>query len=196
VVTRNPHLHLAAQIGGRSEADSGIVSRLAAGDMRAAEELYDRYAGQVLALARRILRDDGDAEDVVQEVFSQAWRTAQRFETSRGTVAGWLLVMARTRSIDRLRARQARPDTRSNVLPDTLAAPGVPVSDLMLSEEQSVRIREALNGLPDAQRSALELAYYEGLTQSEIAQRLTEPLGTIKTRIRTALGTLRQRLRS
>lgn len=196
MVTRNPHLHLAAQIGGRSEADSGIVSRLAAGDMRAAEELYDRYAGQVLALARRILRDDGDAEDVVQEVFSQAWRTAQRFETSRGTVAGWLLVMARTRSIDRLRARQARPDTRSNVLPDTLAAPGVPVSDLMLSEEQSVRIREALNGLPDAQRSALELAYYEGLTQSEIAQRLTEPLGTIKTRIRTALGTLRQRLRS
>lgn len=196
MVTRNPHLHLAAQIGGRSEADSGIVSRLAAGDMRAAEELYDRYAGQVLALARRILRDDGDAEDVVQEVFSQAWRTAQRFETSRGTVAGWLLVMARTRSIDRLRARQARPDTRSNVLPDTLAAPGVPVSDLMLSEEQSVRIREALKSLPDAQRSALELAYYEGLTQSEIAQRLTEPLGTIKTRIRTALGTLRQRLRS
>jgi len=172
------------------------VSRLAAGDMRAAEELYDRYAGQVLALARRILRDDGDAEDVVQEVFSQAWRTAQRFETSRGTVAGWLLVMARTRSIDRLRARQARPDTRSNLFPDTLAAPGVPVSDLMLSEEQSVRIREALRGLPDAQRSALELAYFEGLTQSEIAQRLTEPLGTIKTRIRTALGTLRQRLRS
>lgn len=196
MVTRNPQVQVAAHISGRSDADSGVVSRLAAGDMRAAEELYDRYAGQVLALARRILRDDGDAEDVVQEVFSQAWRTAQRFETTRGTVAGWLLVMARTRAIDRVRARQARPDTRSSVLPDTLAASGALVSDQLLSEEQAVRIREALRGLPDTQRSALELAYYEGLTQSEIAQRLTEPLGTIKTRIRTALGTLRQRLQS
>ena len=196
MVTRNPQVPVAAHISGRSDADSGVVSRLAAGDMRAAEELYDRYAGQVLALARRILRDDGDAEDVVQEVFSQAWRTAQRFEATRGTVAGWLLVMARTRAIDRVRARQARPDTRSSVLPDTLAASGALVSDQLLSEEQAVRIREALRGLPDTQRSALELAYYEGLTQSEIAQRLTEPLGTIKTRIRTALGTLRQRLQS
>jgi RNA polymerase sigma-70 factor (ECF subfamily) len=196
VVTRNPHLHVAAQINGRSDADTGVVSRLAAGDMRAAEELYDRYAGQVLALARRILRDDGDAEDVVQEVFSQAWRTAPRFATTRGTVAAWLLMMTRTRSIDRLRARQARPDTRSSVLPDTLQASGVAVSDQMLSDEQALRIREALEVLPDAQRNALELAYYEGLTQSEIAQRLSEPLGTIKTRIRTALATLRQRLRS
>ena len=196
MVTRNPHLPVAAPGAGRTEADSRVVSRLAAGDMRAAEELYDRYAGQVLALARRILRDDGDAEDVVQEVFSQAWRSAQRFETTRGTVAGWLLVMARTRSIDRLRVRQARPDTRSNVSPDTLTSSGISAPDQMLSDEQAVRIREALKGLPEAQRSALELAYYEGLTQSEIAQRLTEPLGTIKTRIRTALATLRQRLRS
>ncbi|HXG73170.1 MAG TPA: sigma factor, partial [Gemmatimonadaceae bacterium] len=82
------------------DADARLVSRLAAGDMDAASELYDRHAGHVLALARRMLRDQGDAEDVVQDVFSQAWRTASRFEASRGTVIGWLLVMTRTRSID------------------------------------------------------------------------------------------------
>lgn len=177
------------------DADARLVSRLAAGDMDAASELYDRHAGQVLALARRIVRDHGDAEDVVQEVFAQAWRTAGRFEASRGTVAGWLLVMARTRSIDRLRAKQSRPDTRTDVLPDSRPSSAVAAPDQMLSDEQAVRVREALANLPDVQRTALELAYYEGLTQSEIATRLTEPLGTIKTRVRTALGTLRERLR-
>ncbi|MBA3297535.1 MAG: sigma-70 family RNA polymerase sigma factor [Acidobacteria bacterium] len=177
------------------DAAASVVSRLAAGDMDAASELYDRHAGHVLALARRILRDYGDAEDVVQDVFSQAWRTAARFESSRGTVGGWLLVMARTRSIDRLRAKQARPDTRTDVMPDRMPSADVAAPDQLLSDEQAVRVREALANLPDAQRKALELAYYEGLTQVEIAERLTEPLGTIKTRVRTALGTLRQRLR-
>lgn len=170
------------------------MSRLAAGDMEAAAELYDRHAGQILALARRILRNDGDAEDIVQEVFSQVWRNARRFESARGSVGAWLLVIARTRSIDRLRARQARPDNVAEAYPDSIVDRGVPVTDQLLSEEQAARIRQALVALPDAQRTALELAYYEGLTQSEIAQRLTEPLGTVKTRIRTALMTLRQRL--
>ena len=178
------------------DADALLVARLAAGDMDAASELYDRHAGRVLGLARRILRDHGDAEDVVQEVFSQAWRTAGRFEPSRGSVSGWLLVMARTRSLDRLRAKQARPDTRPDVLPETMPALGVSASDQVLSDEQAVRVREALAKLPAVQRDALELAYYEGLTQAEIAERLTVPLGTIKARIRTALGTLRQRLRT
>jgi RNA polymerase sigma-70 factor (ECF subfamily) len=181
---------------GTARVQDGLVSRLADGDMDAVEQLYDLYAGQVLALARRILRDDGDAEDVVQEVFSQAWRTARQFESSRGSVAGWLLVMARTRAIDRLRARQSRPDTRSGVMPDTMPSPGVSVPEQMLTDEQAGRVREALQRLPDAPRDAIELAYYGGLTQAEIATRLSEPLGTIKTRIRTALGTLRQRLRS
>lgn len=162
--------------------------------MDAAADLYDRYVGQVLALARRILRNDGDAEDVVQEVFAQAWRTASRFDTSRGNVGSWLLMMARTRSIDRLRARQARPDTVAGSSPDLLQAGGITVSEQMLSDEQATRIRTAVGLLPAAQRQALELAYYDGLTQSEIARQLTEPLGTIKTRIRTALSTLRQRL--
>ena len=180
----------------QAAADAGIVARLAAGDMDAAAEIYDRYAGQVLALARRILRNDGDAEEVVQDVFAQAWRTARAFEASRGNVVSWLLMMTRSRAIDRLRARQSRPDTTAEPYADSLQAPGMTASEQVLSNEQADRIRQALVALPDLQRQALELAYYDGLTQSEIAARLTEPLGTVKTRMRTALMTLRERLRS
>lgn len=165
-------------------------------DMDAAAEFYDRYSGQVYALARRILRDDGDAEDVVQEVFSQAWRTADRYQSARGSVIGWLLMMTRTRAIDRVRARRARPDMLPGVLPDTLASRETPASDTLLAAESAAQVRAALLALPVAQRTALEMAYYEGLTQAEIASRLSEPLGTVKTRMRTALATLRQRLRT
>ena len=180
----------------RADADARIVARLAAGDMDAAAELYDRCAGQVLGLARRIVRNEGDAEEVVQDVFSQAWRTARAFEVSRGSVIGWLLVMTRTRAIDRLRARQSRPDTIVESYADTLRAPGPNPSDQVLSDEQATRVRDALLALPAPQRQALELAYFEGLTQSEIAERLAEPLGTVKTRMRAALTVLRQRLRA
>lgn len=164
--------------------------------MDAAAELYDRYAAQIYALARRILRDDSDAEDVVQEVFSQAWRSADRYENSRGSVLGWLLMMTRTRAIDKIRARRSRPDTNSGVLPDTIEAGDVLASDVLVAAEQASRVREALLELPGSQRTALELAYYEGLTQAEIATRLSEPLGTVKTRMRAALSTLRTRLRT
>lgn len=195
-MTGKPHLQMATASSVPRDADARILERLAAGDMDAAAELYDRYAGQVLALARRILRNDGDAEEVVQDVFSQAWRTAGAFEPARGSVGGWLLMMARTRAIDRLRARQSRPDTTAEPYADALPAPGMLPSEQVLSDEQARRVREALVALPEPQRQALELAYYEGLTQSEIAERLTEPLGTVKTRMRTALMTLRERLRS
>ena len=184
-------------IGGSRSADADVrlVSRLADGDMDAAGELYDRYASQVFGLARRILRNDDDAEEVVQDVFAQAWRTSRVFESRRGSVAGWLLMMTRTRAIDRLRARHARPDTAAGAPSHTLASSTLLPSEQVLSDEQARRIRETLATLPEAQRQAVELAYYEGLTQSEIAQRLSEPLGTVKTRIRTALITLRERLR-
>ena len=191
-----PPLQVATDKSVRADADARIVARLAAGDMDAAAELYDRCAGQVLGLARRIVRNEGDAEEVVQDVFSQAWRTARAFEVSRGSVIGWLLVMTRTRAIDRLRARQSRPDTIAESYADTLRAPGPSPSDQVLSDEQATRVRDALLALPAPQRQALELAYFEGLTQSEIAERLTEPLGTVKTRMRTALTVLRQRLRA
>jgi RNA polymerase sigma-70 factor (ECF subfamily) len=188
-------LHVASAAGAGPD-ESRLISRLAAGDADAAAELYDRYAGQVLALARRILRNDSDAEEVVQDVFSQVWRTAARYQPARGRVAAWLLVITRTRAIDRLRARQVRPEIVPDAFPEDMAAAGPSAPDRLLSDEEAARVRDALVTLPDAQRTALELAYYEGLTQSEIAARLTEPLGTVKTRIRTALAALRQRLRA
>ena len=173
-----------------------VVARLAAGDMDAAAELYDRHAAQIYALARRILRDDGDAEDIVQEVFSQAWRTAVRYQEGRGSVVTWLLMMTRTRALDKIRARQSRPSTDGNVVPESIQATELSAPDTMVAAEEARRVREALLTLPDVQRTALELAYYEGLTQSEIAARLSEPLGTVKTRMRTALSTLRTKLRT
>ena len=161
--------------------------------MDAAAELYDRYAPQLYALARRIVRNEADAEDVIQEVFSQAWQRAASYDPNRGSVLGWLLMMTRTRAIDRLRARQSRPDMNPVGFSD-VADGSRSASDRLLASEEAERVRAALVALPDYQRTPLELAYYEGLTQAEIAERLAEPLGTVKTRMRAALGTLRKRL--
>lgn len=181
-------------MSGRSPEGLALVERLAAGDMDAASDLYDRHAAQIYALALRIVRDDGDAEDVVQEVFSQAWRTADRYERARASVLGWLLMMTRTRALDKVRARQSRPAADVNVSPDSIQGTEVAACDALVAAEDANRVRDALRALPVPQRTALELAYYEGLTQSEIAVKLSEPLGTVKTRIRAALSTLRTTL--
>jgi|SoiMethySBSTD1v2_1073268.scaffolds.fasta_scaffold05666_8 RNA polymerase sigma-70 factor, ECF subfamily len=192
-MTRTPHLQAPANVAA-AEADIDVVQRLAAGDRDAVAELYDRHAARVLGLAYRIVRNSSDAEDVVQEVFAQAWRTAPNYERTRGTVAGWLLMMARTRAIDRLRSRQARRDDGESNL-EAMPAVVEPPSDRLIADEQAARVREALLALPVEQKTALELAYFEGLTQSEIAERLRTPLGTIKTRIRSALASLRRSVR-
>ena len=168
---------------------------MARGDQSALAELYDRNARLVFSLALRILQNRADAEDVVQDVFTQVWAQAGRYDTTRGAVAAWMLTMARTRAIDRLRSRSSRPETASEArvvedVPDATAR-----QDLqLLSAEQVQSLQGALNELPVAQRVALELAYYEGLTHAEIADRLSEPLGTVKTRIRQAVIKLRESL--
>ena len=174
--------------------DASLVARLAAGELEAAGDLYDQHAPLIYALARRILRNDGDAEDVVQEVFAQAWRTAHRYDRSRGSVAAWLLVMTRSRSLDKLRTLRARPDSAPSALPETPADANSVPHEVFVSAERANAVREALRGLPVPQRTALELAYYEGLTQKEIAARLAQPLGTVKTRMRAALEALRTTL--
>jgi RNA polymerase sigma-70 factor, ECF subfamily len=179
-----------------ADLDATLVIRLGSGDREAVAELYDRYASRVLGLAYRILQDTSDAEDVVQEVFSQAWRTAPNYEPGRGTVAGWLLMIARTRAIDRLRARRSRGGPPSDLPLDEIPGVAAAVSDQLIADEQAARVRAAVTTLPVEQRLALELAYFEGLSQSEIAARLSQPLGTVKTRIRTALSTLRRSLRT
>ena len=193
-MTRNSQLQAVPH--GTAEADISVVQRLAAGDRDAVAELYDRHAARILGLAIRIVRNSSDAEDVVQEVFSQAWRTAPNYQPARGTVAGWLLMMARSRAIDRLRSRQTRRDSGDAPDLDGLPADVAPVSEQLSASQQAARVREAMMTLPVEQRTALELAYFEGLTQTEIAERTQTPLGTVKTRIRTALTSLRRSVRS
>lgn len=179
--------------GEPNAADRAIVERVAAGDQAALGSLYDRHGRAVYSLACRIVTDRADAEDVVQEVFAQAWRQAARYEPLRATVIGWLLMMTRARAIDRVRARSARPVAAGMELPDLPDfAPGQEAAAISL--ESVERLKEALRELPAAQRTAIELAYYDGLTQADIAATLGEPLGTVKTRMRSALQKLRAAL--
>ena len=170
------------------------MSRIAAGDAHALAELYDQHGSAVYTLAMRILRQSADAEEVVQEVFAQAWRQAQRYDPSRASVAGWLMMMTRARALDALRARQARPDTsRPVAMPDLPASqPGPDV--VALSSDAIARVRVLMRELDQDLRQPLELAYFEGLTHSEIASRLNQPLGTVKTRLRSAVARLRASL--
>ncbi len=149
--------------------------------------LYDRYSSLVYAVALRVLGDTGAAEDVLQEVFLQLWRNPAAFDSGRGNLGTWLGVITRNRAIDRLRKR--RPET-------DIADVAVSVEPDLAGEAERARamekVRNALGGMPGPQRSALEMAYFEGLTHTEIAAKTGEPLGTIKTRIRAGLQVLRK----
>ena len=172
--------------------DHAALARMARGEGDAVAELYDRHARPIYSLALRILGDATEAEDIVQEVFSQAWKQAARYNASRGAVGAWLLTLTRSRAIDRLRAKRARPgEVSGERAADQLVDAGPPADLLVLSSEQVARVRAALDELPLLQRAAIELAYYEGLTHAEIADRLEQPLGTVKTRIRLAMLKLR-----
>jgi RNA polymerase sigma-70 factor, ECF subfamily len=177
--------------------DREDLQRLAAGDGDAAARLYDRHARAVYSLVLRIVNDEGDAEDVVQEVFAQAWRQAARYDASRGAVGAWLLMMARSRAIDKLRSVRARPGSRSADDPaaiDDMPSPLRDAPTAIIDAENARLVQRALAELPLLQRLVIELAYYEGLSQREIADRLEQPLGTIKSRLRLGLLRLRDAL--
>ena len=163
-----------------------LVARIRAGDQRAMAELYDRYSSVVYGVALRVLQDAAAAEDILQDIFLQLWRKPDAFDSSRGSLGAWLAVIARHRSIDRL--RQRRPETD---IEEVVIASGI---DLRDEAERSLlisKVRVALDELSADQRKALEMAYFEGLTHTEIAEKTGQPLGTIKTRIRTGLQQLR-----
>ncbi len=178
-----------------SPADQFTLERIARGDGDALAELYDRHARLIYSLALRILRDQADAEDVVQEVFSQAWRQAARYSAGRGNLVAWLLTMARSRAIDRLRARRVRPSSSTSEQVLAAMKDEAPSVEMRLEwAGRAAQVRQALDALPLLQRMAIELAFYEGLTHAEIAERLEQPLGTVKTRIRQGLLKLRDQL--
>lgn len=167
--------------------DPDLLSAIRSGNTDAMAMLYDRYSSIVYAVALRVLSDTAAAEDVMQEVFMRLWRSPETFDSSRGSLGPWLAVIARNRAIDVLRKRHPETDIEDVV---------VSVEPDMAGEAERARamekVRGALGAMPPAQRSALEMAYFEGLTHTEIAAKTGEPLGTIKTRIRAGLVALRK----
>jgi RNA polymerase sigma-70 factor, ECF subfamily len=185
-----------------SGADDGeLVAQAARGDERAVGRLYDRYGAVLYAVAYRIVGQRADAEEVVLEAFAQAWRDAPRFEAGRGSVAGWLTMIARSRALDLVRARSRRERITASAAadrPETSPAMGDFRADparALDHDERRRQVQQALSLLSPPQRQAIELAYFEGLSQSEIAERLQEPLGTVKTRVRLGMQKLRECLR-
>jgi RNA polymerase sigma-70 factor (ECF subfamily) len=167
-----------------------LLHAIARGDEGALARLYDRYRVILFGLLVRILNNREEAEDILQEVFLQVWRRAADFDEKRGRPFTWLLTLARSRAIDRLRLLTARQRLATSAAQDQPEAVSDALSDTIKSGQKEI-VRRALAELPEEQRHTLMLAYFEGLTQSEIAARLKAPLGTIKTRMRTGMIKLR-----
>jgi RNA polymerase sigma-70 factor (ECF subfamily) len=181
---RKHHAHL---------SDEALVALVARGDENALAELYDRVSRIAYGLALRVLRDERHAEDAVQEAFLQVWRSAASFRAERAKASTWILTLVHRRAVDLVRReerRQADPLT-DDVAPGQAAEQTEEAAWLRFERE---RVQSALKQLPDVQREALELAYYGGFTQSELAERLGVPLGTIKSRMFTGLARLRELL--
>lgn len=178
----------------------GLLGAVARGDVRAFEALYDLHSPLLYGVLLRILGSLEDAQEVLQETFAAAWANAAAFDPSRGREVAWLIAMARSRAIDRLRSRKVRAERENDagreISIHTSFVDRETGADNAMRSEESTAVRGALAELPEAQRIALELAYFEGLSQSEIAQRLGQPLGTVKTRMQLGMKKLRERLQA
>ena len=171
--------------------DAALIQKITERDEAALAALYDRYAGMLSSVLNRILRDTQAAEEILQDIFYQLWRTASRFDPARGSLPGWLLVIARNRAISRL--RRHNPASGEEILENTIVMP-VNLESIVAQQQLIERVKGAMANLPKEQRAAVEFAYFAGLTHSEIAERTGDPLGTVKTRLRAAIETLKKDL--
>jgi RNA polymerase sigma-70 factor, ECF subfamily len=177
------------------ERDLQCILRLQTGDQRALGELYDRYTPLLYPVALRILRSPTDAEDVLQEAWLQVWKNVVTYDPRRGNVAAWLLTVARSRALDRYRSLSSRKRAEKEENVETTQPPPPPdPSALSVHGEMHDRVQHALGSLHPKQREVLEIAYFEGLSQSEIAERVGAPLGTVKSWTRQGLLRLRELL--
>lgn len=169
--------------------ETTMLTRIGQRDENAMEAVFRRYSGPVYSVALRVLRDSGQAEDILQEVFLQLWRKPAAFVQNRGSLGAWLVVIARNRAIDVLRRRKP-----SDSVDDVVLTSSINVADEAERNIAMQRVRGVIANLPEEQRRTLDMAYFEGLSHTEIASRTGDPLGTVKTRIRQALITLRKAL--
>lgn len=182
----------------RQRVDAELLARIAHGDRDALAGLYDRFSGPLYGAALQILRDPAEAQDVVHDTFVTLWEKSGTFDSSRGTAFSWAVTLTRNRAIDRVRMRRRRAELLADSAPSDLGygdgAAEPDAGDSAVLRDEARAVRHAMAGLPSEQRKALELAFFGGLTQEEIARRLAEPLGTVKARIRRGLLKLRDAL--
>jgi RNA polymerase sigma-70 factor, ECF subfamily len=179
----------------RAEHWRVYLARIADGEQAALGSLYDESSSLVYSMVLRVLGNVADAEEVTMDVYTQVWKAASGYDTSRGSVTAWLITLARSRAIDRVRSRTSRA-RKETALPETYDAPSGGISPEQQTEDTQRRrhVLAALATLPADQRQVVELAFYSGLTHSELAERLMQPLGTVKTRIRAGMARLREQL--
>lgn len=184
--------------GERDAIDARLMQQVAHGDKQAFAELYDRFSGPLFGTALRVVRDPDEAQDIVHDAFVAVWEKAGTFERSRGTAFSWFVTLVRNRAIDRVRMRRRRAELLSHAAPSDLGYAdhqAAPTADTVATSADDARIvRAAVAALPAEQQHALELAFFGGLTQEQIAGQLKEPLGTVKARIRRGLLKLRESL--
>jgi RNA polymerase sigma-70 factor (ECF subfamily) len=181
----------AREAGSERVKDEALLERVAANDQSAMAEFFDRYGGLVYSIALRVLKDSGHAEDLMQEIFFQVWKKPESFVPGRGSLGAWLAVVTRNRAVDVLRRR--KPD---DPVDDVVLVSKTNLASEVERSSMMEKVRQVLDSLPVEQQKSVELAFFEGLTHAEIAAKTGDPLGTVKTRIRTALISVRKAIQA